>query len=471
MCFDCNQNLYLFYYSEMTLRKSQSLLELEQGLKDTPPRPKPSRVKSASHATLQARARRLAREISGSDDQLNHKGLLRLSTGQAGPDAIRRTRSMHIASSFQNGRPTSAESSKSSVSSSSRSGNSKIRRSLPKLPQVGADAIEDRKRRLSTEIIKKAQDRELRASGSARAQRHVVESNGNESDESEFMNEVDLDSRGPTPLKTGLEGYYEQLSQEGSPPPYSYYDTDGQAMRTLSSSRTSTSTPREHSGAYTPRKHTGKYTPTGHMGQNHSSKDALQRIIKDLKDATVHSQDGSGSSDSPSSSSHDSRREYPYDYAQLAQWGVLEPSYDDMLVSGIHRPQPIQPVGRPEPQQELTVEHPSIFRLIKTCDLINVAVERKGHKRSRSFGIEVFESVFSDRQGRSKSRKRPIFRSPSGRRPLLGRNNSAFQPVGETGKILSLVAVDEIDDEGAAKTSGLFEGDFIVEVSMTSTRR
>lgn len=274
------------------------------------------------------------------------------------------------------------------------------------------------------------------------------------SDESEFVKEVELDSRGPTPLKTGLENYYEELSNEATPS--QYYSNGG-----YGSFDNSTPVTEEKPQNFTTR----PFNRSRNKDPARGSQEALQRIIDDLKDAAARPYDSSSGSHTSPSSGSSRERNYPYDYSQLARWGIIEPSNDDTETQyALPRHSSISS-GPSAP--ELKVLHPSIFKITKSCELISVVLDRYPDDDSNDFGLQIFESVFSDQEGRQKGR-RPIFRSPSGRRPVLGRRKGAFQPVSNNndgGIILSLIAVDEIrNDSSATYNKKILEGDYFVEV-------
>ncbi len=478
-------------------------------------RTKPARIRSASHAQNKVRLRRKSTELTCSEDQLNiwnkHGEIQRREVG----DVIRRTRSMQISvsgetnnnyakglrpmSDSSRGRPTSADSVKSCVSTASRASSGKMRRALPKVPTQEIN-MEEKLKRMSQEAIKRASTRKDNRSstrdnghstkrteinthdshkndnkvyrGTPRrtppVQRqfeiHHHDDKGAESDESEFVNEVQLDSRGPTPLKTNLEDYFDDLSNDHPTPSYnnnnsSDYGSADPNMVPFPSPQNFTSRP------FSQQRHSAQ----SQHSQNPSSQEALQRIIDDLKDAANKPFDNSSGSrsSSESSMSREGPRDHPYDFQQLAQWGVLEPTQIDLMAAGAQYVIPRKPKPGMD-KHELKVTHPSLFKLLKSCELVMVSIERSRYDQTRKFGIEVFESVFSEREG--KKGRRPIFRSPSGRRPVIGRRKSAFVPVsggsGESNNhILSMPAIDMVDDHGPAYNKGLYEGDYILEVS------
>ena len=455
-------------FREKKIYKSQSLLELQ-----TTPGDFRHRILSASSTQPRVRLKKKNSELSGSDNHLS------LWNQQPAASNFQRSLSMQITSPPK-ARPNSAESSRSTASSSGRNSSGK-RRALPQVPQANQN-IEERVKRIQAAAVKKAQNRKEQKDKKEKTEKKekvpvevikpvevpkqiIVDLDDNDgygSDESEFVKEIELDSRGPTPLKTGLESYYEELSNDATPShndlsDYASYDSSNTpVLEKQKGLQNFTAMPFNRSKTRSPD------VPQG-------SQEAIQRIIDDLKDASLRPyESSSGSHTSPSSGSSRSREQqyFPYDYSQLARWGIIEPSVDDADTQ-YALPRRSNSISSGPTAPELKVLHPSIFKIAKSCDLITVVLDRIRGDESRDFGLQIFESVFSDQEGKQKGR-RPIFRSPSGRRPILGRRKGAFQPVtlsADGGIILSLIAVDEIRSNGSAKNNQkIVEGDYFVEV-------
>ena len=317
---------------------------------------------------------------------------------------------MQITSPPRN-RPSSAGSSRSTASSSGRNSSGK-RRALPQVPHANHN-IEEKVKRIQAAAVKKAQTRKekellkekMEKPGKIEVPQKIEkepeeENNGYGSDESEFVKEVDLDSRGPTPLKTGLESYYEELSNDATPSQndlsdYASYDSSSTpVLERQAGPQNFTTKPFNRSKTRSPDIAKG-------------SQEALQQIIEDLKDASLRPyESSSGSHTSPSSGSSRSREQqyFPFDYSQLARWGIIEPSVESDVDTQYALPRTSNSVSSGPTAPELQVLHPSIFKIAKSCDLVTVILDRIHGDESSDFGLQIFESVFSDQEGKQKGR-------------------------------------------------------------------
>ena len=464
------------------MKKAFSLMELngDGGYR-------PSRVRSASHAQSKTRARRRA---SDNFSNTNHyvDAELHVSPGNSwsrrreyeaqrsarAAEVIRRTQSLQIRhlADHETDRPNSVEYSSSSRPVSASSTRSKVRRALPKLPGT-IDDIEDRKKRMSMEALDKIRRNSITyysnvtdsvsdspASSNA-AQSHDITSPESLRDNNEYSS-----------LGTVHVGYHEHSGYQEAPtnnmnkyrlPPSCVYSYDEPAQK-----------PHQI------------YKPQALNKQQSTSQEALQGIINDLKDASVTKPfEGNSRRNSESSQGSVGREcdytdpppmedQQEYDFAQLAQWGVIQPTQEELMsYNSAHYHDPhSHPHYEENSVPELKVTHPSLHRIIKSCDLTHLTLrlpEQQFH--DGHYGIEVFESTFSDLGSEDKER-RPIFRSPSGRRPVIGRKKGAFMPVTpiksrRDGPILSLAAVDELKEGSVATKNGqIQEGDYIIEVSV-----
>ena len=465
------------------MKKAFSLMELngDDGYK-------PSRVRSASHAQSKTRARRRASdnfsntnhyvdaELHGSPgNSWSRRREYEAQRSARAAEVIRRTQSLQIRhlADHETDRPNSVEYSSSSRPVSASSTRSKVRRALPKLPGT-IDDIEDRKKRMSMEALDKIRRNSITyysnitdsvsdspASSNA-AQSHDITSPGSLRDNNEYSS-----------LGTVHVGYHEHSGYQEAPtnnmdkyrlPPSNVYSYDEPAQK-----------PHQI------------YKPQALNKQQSTSQEALQRIINDLKDASVTKPfEGNSRRNSESSQGSVGRecdytdpppmedQQQEYDFAQLAQWGVIQPTQEELMsYNSAHYPDPhSHPLYEENSVPELKVTHPSLHRIIKSCDLTHLTLrlpEQQFH--DGHYGIEVFESTFSDLGSEDKER-RPIFRSPSGRRPVIGRKKGAFMPVTpiksrRDGPILSLAAVDELKEGSVATKNGqIQEGDYIIEVSV-----
>ena len=454
------------------------------------------------------------------------------------------------------GRPVSAghDRSLSQMSgSSSIRGGVKMRRTLPKVP-VGTEAdIEERRKRMSAEIIRRAR------AGVDGDQLTLVRSslvNGYESNNSgEYRgSQVSLDDNSRVPVircspetTSSREDFGKRPSvptsqpyngQVHAPQPkYSSHPQDTHSHHSDSSSLKMVNGHQSDASDYDDPRDLYHELQTKvkakQAAHGESSQEALQRIINDLRNAATKPYEGSNSSRAGSRSSVSSiTREYTGPetaeeeaevvYSQLAKWGVLEPSEDDMSSQKYYNHQYSsnqQTSNDEEEEQEvdedeeelgehldeeqtdldenycqssrayskstrtnesvssvsehsdLRVEHPTIHRVLRSCDLVRASLERCDI--FSDFGFEIFESTFYDNEVKERS-KRAVFRTPSGRRPVLGRRKGAFVPVApvnqsnqEAGPILSLVAIDNVVDESPADKCGTMqEGDYIIEVRL-----
>ncbi|XP_074662791.1 uncharacterized protein LOC141915226 [Tubulanus polymorphus] len=110
---------------------------------------------------------------------------------------------------------------------------------------------------------------------------------------------------------------------------------------------------------------------------------------------------------------------------------------------------------------ELQRIRPSLHDVVRTCDLFTVEVTKGNCSK---FGMKLFESVFIDAGA---SPKRQSLRSPKGKRPMIGQNNSAFKRVrtSSESEVKSIISIDSIEENSAAQRNGhLQEGDHIIEI-------
>ena len=405
-----------------------------------------------------------------------------------------------------------------------------MRRTLPKVP-VGAEAdIEERKKRMSAEIIRRARAgvagdvfgslvvKECDAIGGAAPKESGNTSQTSLQDDGLRLSVIQC---GPGATQSRVE--YGQEPQVNVSKPCNCEIVVPQPQYSQSAHNNTTETTPALNG-YGPKGSDSDASDTDdprdlyqelqrrvrvrQISQGESSQEALQRIINDLRSAADKPFEGSSSSRAWSRSSGSSiTREFahevdypsqegaaPNTYAQLAEWGVLQPTEDDLASHQYyqcnHPSSQTDDAGEDDqpPRQysqssgaysnandsescsdhsDLRVSHPTLHRVLKSCDMIRVSLERTVD--FPNFGIEVFESTYQDVDNKEKNKK--VFRTPSGRRPVLGRRKGAFIPVApgggpEAGPILSLAAVDGLVTGSSAELSkALNEGDFIIEVS------
>ena len=225
-----------------------------------------------------------------------------------------------------------------------------------------------------------------------------------------------------------------------------------------------------------PTKHRGMKTQLPY--KQSTSHEALQQVICDLRQAAekpyepnnnhgsrVVSRAGSRTASRPVSSTSFSSiandvhkdganlDEGDMTYAQLEQWGIIKPSSEDVVMI------------KPTVSHATKTLYPTLHEVVATCDLISVVLESASNT---GLGVQLFEATFNDIE--PKSERRGVFRSPSGRRPLIGRKKgSAFVAVNrvqDSPRGMSLVAIDHMMQDGIAAQNGrVKEGDFIVEVN------
>lgn len=428
---------------------------------------KPPRLKSNAYLQNKPRARHRVEEEGEAErlSPLNHSWSRRreyvaLRNAKAA-EVIRRTQSLQIRqlADHETDRPSSAGYSNRSRPVSASSSRGKIRRALPQLPLGSLDDIEDRKKRMSMEAL----DKIKRHSGNFGFADSPVFNKGG------FGHHPKSPREPRSPLDAQDPMYHHHHQERRNHFSVSTHQRDKYRL------------PPSHVYSYEPTPETHQILKPQAVSSRRSTSQELQRIISDLKDASVVN--GKENRDSQSSEGSVGRecdytdpppledQPQEYDFAQLTQWGVIEPSKEEMMSDGIHNPDSSTPHRSNErASSELQVTHPSLHRIIRSCDLINVTLRLPENQQDgQQYGIVVFESTFSDVDSDDKER-RPIFRSPSGRKPVIGRKTGAFMPVTPVksrrdGPILSLAAVDEIVPGSPADKHGqLFEGDYIIEV-------
>ena len=244
-----------------------------------------------------------------------------------------------------------------------------------------------------------------------------------------------------------------------------------------------------------------------------ASADALQRIIRDLRDASTQpigktrascqreTSDGFSSPPSLSSSLSSSSSERHVNDVQLFPPITQDRSVaedDGDIANGIGRYLEMsQSITSSLQQRKLhgmtgqydgsdvavrngvSLSHPPLHRIVKCCDLMTVVLENTCGHDVGEYGIELFESAYCDTwpEGTAVEDDTTSFRSPEGRRPVIGRTRGAFLPVSSTtdggsgGTILSLVAIDRMVQNSIARCSeSLREGDYLIEVSCMDDR-
>ncbi|CAD5113666.1 DgyrCDS2826 [Dimorphilus gyrociliatus] len=118
--------------------------------------------------------------------------------------------------------------------------------------------------------------------------------------------------------------------------------------------------------------------------------------------------------------------------------------------------EPLRPIARKADDIcKVDLDHPSLFHLLQTCDLITLVLRSD----SGSFGLKLFESSWS-------TKKCAVYRSPTGRKPILGGRKSAFLPVSDKNHF-SVIAVDRIEEGSPAERAGILEGSYIIEANGT----
>lgn len=541
------------------LRKTQSLYELQRSQAAEQGQPvqvgiKPGRIRSASHAQAKSRIIKKNTALSGSDEQINTWARrkqydFRRRVNTVNTECVKRSQSFQDIKpmAVARGRPTSAGHDRFAPQLGATAiikAGVKMRRTLPKVP-VGAEKdIEERKKRMSAEIIRRARvsvDGDILTGSSLVLKRREDFKDPNVQDYSGSQTSLDDNSRlpvihcgsdtnlanddiGKRPELLSEEPYKGQYVQAPHPqqgtvikPKPRYGNETGNKSGMVNGFNSHDSEFSDGSEGQDAETDPQNSVRARHGSNGESSQEALQRIINDLRNAATKSYEGSASSrpDSRTSDSSitqeyqkeavtDNDEQSDVQYSQLARWGVLEPTKDDIATHFNHQYQ--QQDSNDEEDDQLTdnpqesyynsstalskssrtsrtngsmssysdhsdlrVEHPTIHRVLKSCDLVRATIERCDI--FTEFGFEMFESTFYDVEGKERS-KRPVFRTPSGRKPVLGRRKGAFVPVApvsqnsqDAGPILSLCAVDNvIDNSPADKCGTIQEGDFIIEV-------
>ena len=458
--------------------------------------------------------------------------------------------------------PTNVSRSSSSVSvSSSRS---KGKRTLPRVPSVGGSELEERKKRISNQVLKRAQRKVL-----SLAEKHLsVERCDNKSPASDGHGNVN-DNPARANQCAGHEGRHAHCNTVGDPrcgevicshsnrsrylTRNDEYGTDGpDGQRTdefpvhtidLSNVNCSDETDEDAGGGTRPPQQLGRVnellqlhveqddcvadkngvcvTSTNEGSHDQSSArhclgdrtsasaDALQRIIRDLRDASTqpigktrvscHRETSDGFSSPPSLSSSESSSSSSERYVnddQLFPPITQDRTVDDGdIANGIGRYLEMsQSITSSLQQRKLhgmtgqhvgsdvtvrngvSLSHPPLHRIVKCCDLMTVVLENHCGHDVGEYGIELFESAYCDTcpEGTRVAAEDDTtsFRSPEGRRPVIGRTRGAFLPVSSTTDggsgtiILSLVAIDRMIQNSISRCSeSLREGDYLIEVS------
>ena len=449
---------------------------------------KPSRVKSASYAQSKARTKRRTNDYISYNNYMNieyqsspnsswsRRREYEAQRNARAAEVIRRTQSLQIRhlADHETDRPVSAEYSSRSRPVSASSTRGKIRRALPKVPGT-IDDIEDRKKRMSMEALDKIRRNSLSF------QSNMTDSVSESPASSTAAYSQDITS--PETFKSPRNNCDNQPLEIPEPRDIAYQEQNSYPY-SQNNIKDKYRLPPNNVYSYEPAPESHQiYRPQALNKQHSTSQEALQKIINDLKDAAVTKPYEGNRRDSQSSEGSVGRecdytepppmedQQQEYDFAQLAQWGVIQPTEEELMSYKTHYYDPHNHHQCEETNgAELKVTHPSLHRIIKSCDLIHVTLHLpEQHYSSQLYGLEVFESTFSDIDGEDKER-RPIFRSPSGRRPVIGRKKGAFMPVTPVksrrdGLILSLTAVDEIKEGSVAEKNGqIHEGDYIIEV-------
>ena len=532
------------------LQKSQSLMELK--VSSTPPvhgiRRRPVRTKSASSTRSAS-----SQPAPASDDDDDSDENLARNQRNSTDSAIRSRRSLDAGLDPSSWPNTFSRSSSSISVSSSRS---KGKRTLPKVPSVGGSELEERKKRISSQVLKRAQrkvqslaEKQLSPEQGVRqrddhtvggnhsidqSSRHrhcdtVVDvyrngirhtnSNGSHS----FSRGGEYDSYCPvgqrrdeypvhtvdvTNLTSACSDDTEEETVDRGRPPQQLRRVNG--LLQLHLQQESFDGDKTYPGEPVADKNGYSQTSSIHkLGERTSaSADALQRIIRDLRDASTkpieerqvsgpaESSDEFSSSPSPSSSSSSSERQATEDqlFTPISQHqGVVDDN--DNIADGIGRYLEISQSitsslqkrkshgtsardGGNDVRNDISLSHPPLHRIVKSCDLMTVTLENKRGPDVGDYGIELFEAAYCDacpEVTRTVAvEDATSFRSPEGRRPVIGRTRGAFVPVSSTteggggGTILSLVAIDRIVHNSVATCNGsLREGDYVIEVSYT----
>lgn len=532
------------------LQKSQSLMELKTT--STPVhviRRRSVRTKSAS-STRSASSQPVGHSDDGSDD------------GREKPnsaDTASRCRRSLDAGLDTSSWPNSFSRSSSSVSvSSSRS---KSKRTLPKVPSVGGSELEERKKRISSQVLKRAQrkvlslaEKQLPSEGGGK---HRAADNGvdhrtgggshegrhrrcdtvddvycndvrySESNGSRDVNRVEYDMYGPNgqradeyPVHTvDVSSLTSACSEDTDDEP-----TESGLPQQLRRANGLLQLHLEQDG-YVAEQDYGCAAVTEENGFCRSSSrhrltettsasaDALQRIIRDLRDAATKpierrrvscpaESSDEFSSSSPSSSSSSERQvadDQPFTPISQDQAVVDD---DNNIADGIGRYLEMSQSITSSLQKrklhvmssqdggsdvnvrsEVSLSHPPLHRIVKSCDLMTIVLENKRGHDVGEYGVELFESAYCDTcpevTRTATAEDSTSFRSPEGRRPVIGRTRGAFLPVSSTadggsvgGVILSLVAIDRIVHNSVARCNGtLREGDYLIEVGCTAVSK
>ena len=537
------------------LQKSQSLMELK--VSSTPPvhgiRRRPVRTKSAS-STRSASSQPAP---ASDDDDDSDENLARNQRNTT--DSANRSRRSLDAGLDPSCWPNTFSRSSSSISvSSSRS---KGKRTLPKVPSVGGSELEERKKRISSQVLKRAQrkvqslaEKQLspeqcgrqRGSGDdhtvggkhpidqSSRHRHCdpvgdvyrngirhTNSNGSHSfsrkdDEydsycpaGQRRDEYPVHTVDVTNLTSACSDDTEDETVDRGHPSQQLRRVNGLLQLHLQQESVDggNTYPSETVAA---KNGYCQSSSTHKLGERTSaSADALQRIIRDLRDASTkpieerpvngpaESSDEFSSSPSPSSSSCSSERQVTEDqlFTPISHHQAVVDDNDN-IADGIGRYLEISQSitsslqkrkshgtsardGGNDVRNDISLSHPPLHRIVKSCDLMTVTLENKRGPDVGEYGIELFEAAYCDacpEVTRTVTvEDATSFRSPEGRRPVIGRTRGAFVPVSSTteggggGTILSLVAIDRIVHNNIATCNGsLREGDYVIEVSYTS---
>ena len=360
--------------------------------------------------------------------------------------------------------------SSSNVSLASTKSQSKGKRTLPSMPGAcTARDLEKRRQRLAQRVLRRVQKGAVRRPEGESADTVVVRLAPTET----TSPAGDLSDTERTPGDDAVDARLENgLGQEEESPPR--WDTpqrpakySGQQLAANYDDGPLATSPELWSA------------DTRHQGHGSgSSKDALQRVINDLRNASnkpVKKRASYSTSQTTSqTTSHDS-------------WGSPQPAVESP-VADFDSPSPPTAVGSiqadidsylqlagsltaalKESSHDTRRQHPSLHQVVSVCELHSVLLHNTTGQNVDAYGIEVFESLFCETDARARGVS--TFRSPEGRRPLIGRTRGAFIPVtsclAEQESILSLNAVDYIEDNSVAlQCARIQDGDYLVEVGV-----
>lgn len=176
------------------------------------------------------------------------------------------------------------------------------------------------------------------------------------------------------------------------------------------------------------------------------STETLKKIINDLCDAAnkpIH-YSSSGSQYNSGSSTHDnSANQITHRVAFSPQDSSAMDACDNRLCRG---------------------SHPALHRILKYCDLVTSSIQKNDLP---CFGMKLFQSAFTYRDY-SHQVNEHMFRTPSGRKPVISQVPSAFVPVNPSAhqdnpELLSIVAIDSVH-QSITCSQPLQEGDYLIEV-------